>query len=274
MSGNNNWYSINYTTNQKNSDVDFNVAFHLTEPALRMTFQDAADYTANKIAENYNNLYLAMSGGMDSEVVAEALVRNNIKFTPLILKESTREHWYAIRWCQAHNIKPVVLDINIIKNDITAYILRKCKDLDLRISPWPFLLYLKHYVELQGGHLITGEADLHYDTNEYNEAHGANGWFEIWNWALYTDIENPGQHPGSFFMYMPEMALAIAENTDMTVNTEEAKAKLYNIPFRIKTHGIDVGKELPTALHKTGRGDKSRRCTWTREEFIKQLTLC
>ena len=274
MSGNNNWYSINYKPEQKNSDIDFDVAFHLTKPAVSLSFQDAADYTVQTLNKNYSNLWLAMSGGMDSEVVADALVRNNIKFTPVILKESTREHWYALRWCRTHGIKPVVLDINIIKNEITAFILRKCKDLDLRISPWPFLLYLKHYVEHQGGHLITGEADLHYDTAEYNEAHGANGWFEIWNWALYTDIEDPGKHPGSFFMYTPEIALAVAENTDMLLNTEEAKAKLYNIPFRIKTHGVDVGKELPPALHKTGQGVRSRRCTWLKDDFIKQLKLC
>lgn len=274
MSGNNNWYSINYKPNQKNSDIDFNVAFHLTQPAVSMNFRDAADYTVRKMKDNYSNLWLAMSGGMDSEVVGNALHRNLIPFTPVILKEQTREHWYALRWCAERDITPVILDINTIKNDITAFILRKCKDLDLRISPWPFLLYLKHYVEQQGGYLITGEADLHYDTTEYNQAHGANNWFEIWNWALYTDIEDPGKHPGSFFMYTPEMALAVAENTDMTLNTEEAKAKLYNIPFRIKTHGVDVGKELPPMLHKTGQGDRSRCCTWSKEEFIKQLKLC
>lgn len=268
MSGLNNWYSINYKPDQRNSDIDFSVAFHLTHPATLMSFRDASDYTAKCIKENYSNIWLAMSGGMDSEVVANALHRNSVPFTPVILKEKTREHWWALRWCDERGIKPVIIEPD---NIMMAYMIRKAKELDLRLSPWPFLLWLKDYVEQQGGVLITGEADLHYDTEEYYEAHGANGWFEIWNWALYTDIEEPGKHPGSFFMYTPEMMLSIVSNSDMSLNTEAAKAQLYNIPFRIKTHGVDLGKTLPEQFHKTGRGEGSRRCTWTKEELIKIL---
>lgn len=268
MSGLNNWYSINYQPNQNNSDIDFDVAFHINTPTNVLPFKEACDYTARQINKNYQNLYLALSGGMDSEVIANALHRNQVKFTPLVLKEKTREHWWALKWCDERDIKPIIIEPN---NEMIAFMLRKSKDLDLRVSPWPFLLYLKDYAEQQGGHLITGEADLHYDTEEYYEAHGANGWFEIWNWALYTEIENPGKHPGSFFMYTPEMMLSIVNNSDMSINTEAAKAKLYNIPFRIKTHGVDIGKTLPEQFHKSGKGVGNRRCTWTREELIKIL---
>jgi hypothetical protein len=268
MSGLDNWYSINYKPKQKNSDIDFSVAFHLAQPASSLSFRDAADYTARKLKDNYSNLWLAMSGGMDSEVVANALHRNFVPFTPVILKEQTREHWWALRWCEERDITPVIIEPS---NVMIAYVMQKAKELDLRLSPWPFLLYLKHYVEQQGGYLITGEADLHYDTEEYHEAHGANNWFEIWNWALYTDIEDPGKHPGSFFMYTPEMMLSIITHSDMTLNTEAAKAKLYNIPFRIKTHGVDLGKTLPEQFHVSGKGTGNRRCTWNQQDLINIL---
>lgn len=273
MSGNNNWYSISYKPGLNNSDIDFSVAFHLTQPALSMGFRDAADYTARKLKENYSNLYLALSGGMDSEVVANALHRNFVPFTPIIYKEETREHWYALRWCQERDIVPVVLDVKDIKEDIVKFVIKKSRELDLSSTPWPFILYIKDYVAQRGGQLITGEADLHLDTEEYDQAHGAAGLFEVPNWACFTEIENPGQHPGSFFLYTPEMMLSIVENTDPELNTEEAKAKLYNIPFRIKTRGRDLTRQLPDWVRQWGNGPGRRIHQWTKQDIIAQLKL-
>lgn len=273
MSGHNNWYSINYKPGQKNSDIDFSVAFHLTQPALSMSFRDAADYTAQTLKQRYDNIYLGLSGGMDSEVVANALHRNRVPFTPLIYKEETREHWYAMRWCAERSITPVVIDVKDIRETIVAFLLKKSKELDIAMSPWPFILYFKDYVAQQGGQLLTGEADLHFDTQEYAQAHGDAGYFEIPHWALFTEIENPGQHPGSFFMYTPEMALSILENTDLSLNTEEAKEKLYNIPFRIKTRGRDLGLAVPEWLKQWGNGTGSKLQKWPKNDFIAQLKL-
>jgi hypothetical protein len=273
MSGHNNWYSTSYQPGQKNSDIDFSVAFHLTKPAQSMIFRDAADYTARALKENYKNLYLALSGGMDSEVVAEALYRNKVPFTPIIYKEETREHWYAMRWCKARDITPVILDVNDIKEDIVKFVIQKSRALDLSSTPWPFILYIKNYVESLGGNLITGEADLHLDTQEYNQAHGQPNLFEVPNWACFTEIENPGQHPGSFFLYTPEMMLSIVENTDQGLNTEEAKEKLYNIPFRIKTRGKDLTRQLPDWARQWGNGPGQRIHQWTKQDIIAQLKL-
>jgi hypothetical protein len=273
MSGLNNWYSTTYKPGQKNSDIDFDVAFLLTEPTPSLSFKEAADYTARKLKENYSNLYLALSGGMDSEVIANALHRNRVPFTPIIYKEETREHWYALRWCKERDITPIILDVNLVKEDIVKFVIKKSKELDLSSTPWPFILYIKDYVEQRNGHLITGEADLHYDTQEYVDAHGEPGIFEVPNWACFTEIENPGRHPGSFFLYTPEMALSIAENTDCKLNTEEAKEKLYNVPFRIKTRGRDLTRQLPDWVRQWGNGPGQRIKQWNKNDFIALLKL-
>lgn len=64
-------------------------------------------------------LYIAMSGGIDSEVAAISFLNAGVPFTPLILKYQIddvvyNEHdiKYAVSFCKKHNLKPLVHPVN------------------------------------------------------------------------------------------------------------------------------------------------------------------
>ena len=84
-----------------NLTTPFNATFNIQSPVSTMSFNDAADYTANLIAHKYDNLHLCFSGGLDSEYVATVLCRNEIPFTPVILlTPNNAEIWYAFKFCK------------------------------------------------------------------------------------------------------------------------------------------------------------------------------
>ena len=61
-------------------------------------------------------LYIALSGGVDSELTARIFVKNNIPFTPVIVKIdglNNIETWYAEYWCHINNITPIILNYSI-----------------------------------------------------------------------------------------------------------------------------------------------------------------
>ena len=110
--GHNNWFSINLESSP------FRLKFNTRASKLYTDFDKAADNTAQLLQQSWGekNLYLALSGGIDSELVANTLLRNKIKFTPIILKIdeiNALETWYAEYWCKQNNIQPVILQYTI-----------------------------------------------------------------------------------------------------------------------------------------------------------------
>ncbi len=79
-------------------------------------------------------IYVAMSGGIDSEMVARAMLKEKIPFTPLILQYeksyNKMDIIYAFEFCKQRNITPEIVPFEIIKffRDCvnTPYILNNC----------------------------------------------------------------------------------------------------------------------------------------------------
>lgn len=64
----------------------------------------------------YDNLYVAMSGGIDSEFVAQTFLDLGIPFKPIIFRVSDLNEldiWWAFKWCRDNSIEPVVVDATI-----------------------------------------------------------------------------------------------------------------------------------------------------------------
>ena len=79
-------------------------------------FDQACDQTAQEIYNKHKNLYVALSGGCDSENVANTFYRNKIPFIPPILvydnvedQEQVKESSYAIEWCKKNKIEPCIV---------------------------------------------------------------------------------------------------------------------------------------------------------------------
>ena len=78
------WIKPKYPSSKDNLTRQFEVEWNINN-VQKMSFADASDYTALQIASKYPELYLSLSGGMDSIYVASVLHRNRIPFIPIIL---------------------------------------------------------------------------------------------------------------------------------------------------------------------------------------------
>lgn len=250
----------------------------LDPPTIRdMTFQDAADYTAQCMAERYDNLYLAMGGGVDSEFVGEVFVRNGVKFTPIVatFPESQNYDYYAaFHWCDEHGVEP--REVKFTQNDRRSLdnlvtMIRQYQ----RFTPRSVLM-MQLYTEVNNlhGHIVHGDpqlADPHSGnmTGNYYEPAGDEfscDWFSL---AMY---DQTALHPGPFFFYTPEIVWAYVRELDTKVNAYTAKHRLYRtVPYRMRTlpplgfdlETLDAMRSMFKITHQETRATHS----WSRPEL-------
>lgn len=189
--------------------------------------------------------FLALSGGMDSEYVANALLRNKILFTPILLKinnYNSSELWYAEHWCKTNNIKPIVLTADPKK--ILDYIKTKVSKEFLTRNIGGFVnVFLADYVQSKyDGVLLTGSGDPTINPAGIYIDNKPSDIFYYWDVDVVLDLIRPKQHPRGMISYFPETLYSYIHNYDTSLTEQEAKAKLYNIPIRPK---IDVFDMVP-----------------------------
>jgi hypothetical protein len=234
--GHDQWWSA--TLDQTSLKHDFNHT-----QVQHLTFQESADYTAHLISRKYNNLFIAMSGGLDSSFVAEVFYRNQIPFTPIIGYLSSDEqtancdYFYAMHWCQHKNIVPIVIDYKIDDPRLIKQYVNMAKKAGLVAIGSCIPLALADEVNLHNGHLIIGDPMIPHLTEGNNYFNPIGSIFDSPWYAIVVELLYPNQeHPGGFFFYTPEILLAQAQEIDLTLNESVAKTKLYNIPYRPKTY--------------------------------------
>ena len=240
--GHNSWLEISLTKGDSNNFVnEFAPTFNLTAPVSVMTFQTAADYTAKLIASRYADLYLALSGGLDSEFVAEVLLRNSIDFTPVILLApwNQSEVWYAYKFCQDKKLTPKILDYTGSEQYHAVVKRMVGHSVSLQLPVWITTLPLIVAEEIGNGHLINGSGEIFYDSSSYQEPMG-----DLFNFVCFNhwlEIEHGAKHPGAFFSYTPEIFRAGIADIDTSKNSQVAKSELYEIAFRPKMHNNPFG---------------------------------
>lgn len=93
-------------------DIDITPHFDNYYSECINTAQSAA-YTAK---ENNLELMLFLSGGADSEAMAWLFLKNNIQFTPCIIKMTNEMNMFdikfALKFCQDNNLTPKIIDFN------------------------------------------------------------------------------------------------------------------------------------------------------------------
>ena len=245
MPGHNDWYTLRH-----NPD-DFHIALN---PYLfyAMSVAEAADHTARIIHSKYPTLWLAMSGGLDSEFVADTLLRNRIPFTPVIVQDPINvEHIYARHWCRTNRVQPKLLE-DLLANTKRIAVLETMARRQNNPSTIANLnIVLARMAERQGAALITGNGEC-FNDEIYPIPMGDNAEFYERDWLLESKSIN---HPGAFLSYTPELMHALVSNIDCSLPTQEAKSRLYNIPFRPKIQS-SIGLTDVTArkiIHSYGK---------------------
>jgi hypothetical protein len=197
----------------------------------KMSFDEACDYTAKQIYKDLGpKLYLALSGGYDSEFVYKVFQRNNIPVIPIVVLTggNKQEAEYAFKVCP----NPIVIDI-IKQNVLVTYYTEIYKKLNsYGINSVPALICGK-YAQEHGGNLIVGEHLIDGTT------------FRVNDWDFYNDVLLTNK-TAEFFIYTPEVVYAMAY--EMTEDSEQQwKQKLYRLEPR-PVHSYEYSNAFDTVL--------------------------
>ena len=226
LAGHDGWCSVRLTPEQFEFKVNRRAEIEFDN------FHDAASYTAKLLAAKYNDkpLYVSLSGGLDSEVIANTFVKEGIPFTPIILNIGNvieHETWYAEYWCKQHNITPV--RINVTLDEYVDIVKRYTKILKNthQIGTIGYM-YVAECVYNLGGYYVGGVGDINQDGDRF--------FSNSVDFAL--DMWKPGQAPTGFFMYTPEIALAYIKQFDPTVTEQYNKLSFYGVSPRPKYNWV------------------------------------
>lgn len=245
MAGLDNWITVN-TKNQV-FILDFS-------NFILMDKRSAVDHTVSNIIKRYDNLYLSLSGGLDSEFAAQSLYERGIKFTPVIVdfELNCAETWNAYYWCYEHKIIPDIIKISM--NEIVE----KFSEISLNKNV-PFVssidFIVEQYVSERDGHLIHSCAEpfnrksVFTDKLNTTVAHK----LEFCSFDFAIDEVFPEKHPCGFLTYTPELLFSLINEFDYSKPAQVSMSEFYGIRPRPKLHFLfNVGLH-PHILHEALR---------------------
>jgi hypothetical protein len=249
-------YSLNRSYNNPYPESEMRVHLRPKGPTEVVPMDVAANRVALEIYSQYKKIFLAMSGGIDSEYVAKVLHRLGIPFTPIIFEvEDLNEldRWWAYKWCRENNVTPRVIRVD--GDTFIEGLVSINKQFCTRTAGGPYAMTrCAELARSEGGVLLTGAAFIEYfpdcnlnylSTTDYKDSmlHDADGNInkfgyifhepDIINCMLLTDM------PFNFLSWTPEIVLAYMSARDMTKTSEENKAEMFDCLPRPKL-GISV----------------------------------
>jgi len=237
--GYNNWWQLDLDI--KPVDTVLNWSFN-HQTVKHMTIEEAAKYTVNIIANKYDNLHLLMSGGFDSEFVANMLYHNQIPFTPVVgvvSYTSNHDYFYAMHWCNTHNVNPLVVKFEVDDIDLQKDYATVCKKYGL-INDVFTIKPLIDVVTSRSGNVLLGEVNLTSESWSHGWDDPIGEDLEIAAHSFFGSIYTNGTQPCEVLSYTPELLLALIKNLDTSLNNALAKTKLYDIEFRPKTWPVQT----------------------------------
>jgi len=244
----NNWFTTNLheRTPENSEEHEFEIFLKLYE-FERTTFQDSANKLAKQLTEEYDNLYLAYSGGMDSEFVLKTFLDLGLPIKPVILSTpfNELEYQFALDFCTERNITPEIITLDKKQFLQEMYDRTYAKHWHSMIGGIP--LYVADYVNQRNGKLLTGLGDPFtvWSTGgvSYNPTRfGSTLEYNEFDYYLY---EYDNSHPGAFFNYNISIMYHMIKDIDHTLCVQEAKSVLYGVKYRPKIH---MTQELYTAV--------------------------
>lgn len=260
----NNWLRSNLADRFINPASDFNIEMTLY-PFKEMDFQESADYTCLEIAKDYDNFFIALSGGMDSDFVLRCFHRNKINFIPVIVVCGNEiENQYAYRLCDELKISPII--IKVTEEEFLSFyrehIYEKFNGVGYNSTQ---ALIASQFVEKKNGTLITGNHFM----GDGDDMISDNIYLMYNEWDLYTSYCFPNSNNVDFFLYTPEIVYAQMPKENITWNRH--KEKLYEITYRDKMKPIytnettneirRMAKNRIVPLKKVGE-------VWSKQKFI------
>ena len=228
----NNWINDNFTESGLTSD--YAVKFNLYE-FKPQDFDIAAREAAVKISKKYKNLYVGLSGGIDSEYVLVCFHKLNIPIIPLVIlcNGNQEESKYALKICEKLNLKPVIIECSDeeILNICVNFIFKKLNGIGFESATRAIAA---NYVKNNNGTLVCGEHIIG-DGNiliKHSE-------YAMNEWDGYDSLHYGDQI--GFFTYTPELTYSMISGNTLdgeNISWKEYKSKLFGLEMRDKMHYI------------------------------------
>lgn len=259
----NNWCTSNILEKLNDPLVEFD-AYIKPYAFSDMSFDEACEFTCNEIYKHHKNLYLALSGGMDSEFILRTFHKYNIPIQPIIvLCGNEIESKYAFNACDELGVTPIVFtkSEDELFSFFRTHIYDKLGGIGYNCTQ---MLFTAEYVIQQHGVLITGN---HFMGDGY-EFSADECYASINEWDFYTDAIFKESHNIDFLLYTPEIVYASMPKHNVTWC--EYKAKLFNVEFRdkIKHSYSDSTREKIMDLLNSLPKRVPYRKNWSRQDFF------
>lgn len=207
-------------------------------------------------------LYLCYSGGLDSEFALSVFRHLGMEVTPVIMctQYNQTERQYAFDYCEAHNITPLTIDLDLDEFIKSGQMLEIAKSIEL--GAWQIASNMWLTSQLDGT-VITGECPPHL--KKVN-----NVWYHDEDQIYHSTVKyfkNNGIYGTPFFMnYTAEMVYAFLVDPAIVelandriygkLGSHSTKYRVYNnnggafeLVNRTKLHGYETVKESEIINH-------------------------
>jgi len=182
------------------------------------SFQEENILSAQKIYEDHKTPVIFLSGGLDSNMVAEVFRLAKVPYEIFIMKYN--HGWndydikYGIDWCDAYNIKYTLYDADVL----SFWKGTEWEDLALKTQLCsPQILYYMHVAKNINGYPVLGHGELDLTREKSGEISSIYGKEER-AWDKLFSGGKEGQ--GSFFHHTPEQRVSwmISDETIKFIN--------------------------------------------------------
>lgn len=212
-----------------------------------LPLDQAARQTAIEIYEKYEDVYVAMSGGADSEYVAKSFKEAGVPFKAITMtsrQNLSAGEWYVDKFCREN-------DIELIKLEVSAEeLIEFGKQTILRIRgiSWcaATVNLVANEVQRRGGYMVTGAIPSYYPDRDLGIDKAEPGFRDNYRGFMfdegdfYIELVTPNYHPWAFFYWSPEMLASLVNAWDTTKTGEENKAQVFNLIPRQKLRGYEM----------------------------------
>lgn len=227
------WHNLDEKIKNRNSNFKFGINpynFKL------MSFSEASKFTAKKIYEKHKNIYISLSGGMDSLYVTKVFHENDIPFKAIIITgdANTQETKYAFDFCSKNQIKNVV--INKSGKELVEYYIKNIysKIYSVGINATASVIACNYALE-NSGIAVYGDYLLDVENDTITCA----------DWDFYKDIFGKNIN---YFYYTPEIAYAITKESKIPYSTN--KFKLYGFEINRTKDNYDYSNTIKNILRR------------------------
>lgn len=237
MATKNNWFTTTLNNRSTDNLCDFDIQMepYQFKPG---NFNDEAIRVAHELVEKHEKLYVSYSGGLDSEFVLNTFLKEGLPITPILV--DTPYNQFELQWahnfCKEKNIKFEVLTFT--KNEIIDRMKEKTIDRGLFALLGGLPLVVCDEVNKVNGKLITGYGDPFMLNFDFNNDKPVEKTLEFCEWDYYLDSYD-FTHPSGFFTYDIGLFHALISQIGHILPSQEAKSKLYQLPYRIKMYWLE-----------------------------------